>query len=54
MTYTDCPECAGRGRVVVERAVGGVNANGPWQSYATMAVECDECHGSGQLEANNE
>lgn len=46
----DCPECNGRGSVVVENLVGGIGANGPWQGYRASVVECPECHGAGVVE----
>lgn len=45
-----CPECHGDGEVEVERTVGGVNANGPWQSYVSRMVECERCFGSGEVD----
>lgn len=45
-----CEECDGRGRVFVERTVGGVTANGPWQSYRGEERECEECNGYGEID----
>ena len=45
----ECPDCEGTGEVERERVIGGVDANGPWQSYWLYWTECDSCRGSGEV-----
>ncbi|ANS02983.1 molecular chaperone DnaJ [uncultured Mediterranean phage uvDeep-CGR0-AD1-C123] len=45
-----CPECDGRGKIEIETVTGGVNRNGPWQSYGIRLMECETCRGSGEVD----
>ena len=44
-----CEECDGSGEVERERVIGGVDANGPWQSYWAYWCVCELCEGTGEL-----
>lgn len=52
--FIECPNCEGHGRVEEETIHGGVDNNGPWQSYRTRWTECDRCQGWGEIAAEGE
>ena len=45
----DCLDCEGTGEVEGEVTVGGVNADGPWQGYDPVDIECERCWGKGNI-----
>jgi len=45
----DCPDCDGSGEVERERVIGGVDANGPYQTYWLYWTTCETCDGSGEV-----
>ena len=49
----DCPECGGEGRCEYEREVPMSNSN-PYGYLEDYWAECDNCQGTGQIEADEE
>lgn len=45
----ECRDCEGTGQVKGDVVVGGVNANGPWQGYDEVDLECERCWGKGNV-----
>jgi DnaJ-class molecular chaperone len=43
----NCPECAGLGEVEYDRPVRDFVNGGEYESYW---ADCENCHGSGQIE----
>lgn len=49
MTTIPCPECNGRGQMEFER-VHRASASNPYGDIESYMDECDNCHGSGEIE----
>jgi len=51
--FVECPDCLGEQRAEREVVIGGVDQNGPWQSYRTIMARCDRCDGMGVIHAES-
>ena len=47
------PDCDGDGEVEQEYEVGGYDG-GAWVEYRVRWIECERCHGSGEVEDEND
>ena len=48
-----CPDCDGDGEVEQDYEGGGYEG-GPWVEYRVRWIECERCHGSGEVEDEND
>lgn len=53
MTTKPCPECNGEGEREFER-VHRASASNPYGDIEGYMAECDNCHGSGEIEDDEE
>lgn len=53
MITKPCPECEGQGQREFER-VHRASASNPYGDIEGYMAECDNCHGSGEIEYDEE
>ena len=53
MTTKPCPECEGQGQREFERVLRA-SASNPYGDIEGYMAECDNCHGSGEIEDDEE